>query len=393
MKLWASVVAVLLLLTTEMRAEPNVPGYVVSIYAMVPCPEKLAFDPTGVLYAGAHGAEPMDPARIHRIGPGGSPVTEYGDQLWDPDALVVDVSGVICGTPGSVMVGGQWEHWLNGYVSAIDPNEATQFVWDPGVTILTNPADMQFDSTRLVVLDGSTPRVAVSYAGELPSALITLPTIGLAMAIDAKDRIYVPCGDGNVYLYSPTGELLVTFSTGTTYNIAIGPGGPIWGTDLYFISYPGGDLMRVDLVTRVATQIGTGFTGRFHDLKFGPDGALYAAEDDPSPENGKVYRIYRPRLSLSVEHTEWGSVTVEPNLPYYEPNATVTLTVQKDPTKYWSGWQGDVPPDHEMDNPLTITMDSDKNIITAFKCGFGVGSMLPLTAIGLVGIVALRRRR
>ncbi len=98
-------------------------------------------------------------------------------------------------------------------------------------------------------------------------------------------------------------------------------------------------------------------------------------------------------LTVSVTHPEWGGVIVEPDLPYYEPNAVVRLTMYKDDNRYWGGWQGDVPPGHEVDNPLVITMDADKEISTAFKCGFGMGSMLPLTGIAMFAVLAARRRK
>jgi MYXO-CTERM domain-containing protein len=97
-------------------------------------------------------------------------------------------------------------------------------------------------------------------------------------------------------------------------------------------------------------------------------------------------------LTLTISaHPEWGTVTVVPNLPYYEANAVVTLHADPIEGKYWGGWEGDAPAGHEFDNPLTLTMDTDKNVSTAFKCGVGAGPMLPLLAA--FGLFALRRRR
>lgn len=103
------------------------------------------------------------------------------------------------------------------------------------------------------------------------------------------------------------------------------------------------------------------------------------------------------------EHPDWGFVEVspampfpyDPNAPYYyfEPNTVVTLTaVMTEPGKVWTGWQGDVDPGDALTNPLTITMDSDKEIITGYKCGAGTGAMLPLAA-GLLGLFAVMRRK
>jgi len=58
-----------------------------------------------------------------------------------------------------------------------------------------------------------------------------------------------------------------------------------------------------------------------------------------------------------------GAVTREPNLPEYEFGAQVTLTAT--PVTGWTftGWSGDVV---STDNPVSITMDSDKNITATF---------------------------
>ncbi len=104
--------------------------------------------------------------------------------------------------------------------------------------------------------------------------------------------------------------------------------------------------------------------------------------------------LLKPALHTLVKpHPEWGYVTVEPNLPSYEPNTTVTLTaVLTEPGKVWTGWAGDVDPNDIYINPLTITMDANKTITTGFKCGMGVGPMLPMI-LGLLGLFVWARRR
>jgi len=93
-------------------------------------------------------------------------------------------------------------------------------------------------------------------------------------------------------------------------------------------------------------------------------------------------------------HPEWGQVTVEPNLPEYRPNATVSLrAVVTTEGKGWNGWEGSVDPNDRYINPLTVVMDSDKEISTSFKCGMGLGPFLPLTGLVLLCRVAAWRRR
>ena len=100
-----------------------------------------------------------------------------------------------------------------------------------------------------------------------------------------------------------------------------------------------------------------------------------------------------PILVLTIVGDDKGDVTVDPNLAYYEPNATVTLTAYPDDGKGFHGWTGDVPEDQKYMNPITISMDADKEVSATFKCGFGVGPFLPLVAIGLLGFAVLRQRR
>jgi len=111
--------------------------------------------------------------------------------------------------------------------------------------------------------------------------------------------------------------------------------------------------------------------------------------------NGTILH-YSLRHSLSASiltHPEWGQVTVEPDLAWYDDGTTVTLTAEAIEGRMWMGWEGDVDPNDRYTHPLTITMDSDKMISTSFKCGFGVGPLLPvmLSVLGL--FVWVRRSR
>jgi len=97
----------LALLLAGAQAQPVVPGATTSIYASVPQPITLGFAPDGTLYVGYNPDDTFNAYKIHRVGPGGSPVTPFGNAgIVDPDALIVDVAGTVSGTPGSVIVGG-----------------------------------------------------------------------------------------------------------------------------------------------------------------------------------------------------------------------------------------------------------------------------------------------
>jgi len=98
-------------------------------------------------------------------------------------------------------------------------------------------------------------------------------------------------------------------------------------------------------------------------------------------------------LALTVIGPDYGQVGIEPNLPLYPKNTTVALRAMPNEGKTFGGWSGDVPTGHEYDNPLILSMDSDKEVTATFKCGLGMAPMLPLMAVGLAGLVAIRRRR
>jgi len=58
-----------------------------------------------------------------------------------------------------------------------------------------------------------------------------------------------------------------------------------------------------------------------------------------------------------------------PDKPLYQPNEQVTLHVHPYGAKVFVNWIGDYPPGHEEDNPLTLTMDSDKELYAYFAMG------------------------
>src|SRR5262245_62737270 len=120
---------------------PSVPGYQVSVYSSVTDPMRLSFDrATGTLYAGrdnsGSGGGNADPVKIHRIAPGGSPVTEYGTTaVRDPDAVLVDSAGTASeGAAGSVIVGGVDPFGNNGVLTAIRPDQSVVTIDGPSAS-------------------------------------------------------------------------------------------------------------------------------------------------------------------------------------------------------------------------------------------------------------------
>lgn len=273
-------------------AQPQVPGAVTSSYATVPDPLSLSFGADGALYvgrdnSGSGGGNP-DAVKIHRIGPGGSPVTEFGNSaIPDPDAVIVDRTGAISGIAGSVLVGGQTSPGV-GAVWRVAPEGTVTTLWGAS-SLYNNTCGFAFDSQgRLLFTDGAQGRVYRSDGGT-PTLLFNLGD-AYFIATDAADRIVVsPANNpGRLVLYSASGVLSnANFaSVRLASPLARGPGG-FWTTDLYAIT-AGGNLVRVAL-DGTTTTVGADFN-EIEGLTFGPDGALYASDFN----GDRIWRIALP---------------------------------------------------------------------------------------------------
>ena len=73
--------------------------------------------------------------------------------------------------------------------------------------------------------------------------------------------------------------------------------------------------------------------------------------------------------SLEVNVTGTGSGTVErvPGQTLYNTGETVQLTAIENATSTFADWSGDVPAGQENDNPIELTMDSNKNVTAEFS--------------------------
>lgn len=238
-------------------------GYGISVYANVPEPMKLSFAPDGALYVGRQPG-----VRIHRVGPGGSPVAEYGPPMVDPDAVLVDQNGHIGGRPRSVLVGG------GGVLAAIFPSQTASVVFTGNFDV----DDMKFDRHGRLIFSDDAPRVLVSSGGP-PTVLFSTPSRPGSLDIDKRNRIYVALGDGTIRIYNPDGTLADSaFATGLagldTY-IAFAPESD---RGLYVLN--GTTLLRFDSNGQAQT-IGTGFVpgpSSGTGFVFGPDHALYVSD-------------------------------------------------------------------------------------------------------------------
>lgn len=314
-------------------AQPIVTNFTTSIYAVVTDPVRLAFAPDGTLYTGrdasGSGGTTGAAVKIHRISPGGSPVTEFGNlAISDPDALIVDVVGAVSGTPGSVLVGGVHNDSTIGKIVKIAPDGTVTTLFGPNAT-LYNPTHFILDSTgRLLVTENANGRVLVTTGSE-PTVLITLAGANF-IAQDAAGRLAVSSSaNSTLRLYNADGTLtngnFATIKTGSA--LARGPGG-VWGTDLYAVA-ANGDLVRVDLQGNATNDVGSGF-GNFNDIQFGPDGALYASDFS----NDRIYRFAQPAVPNATT-TVYARVT-DPARLSFAPDGT--LFVGRDNTGSGGGY-------------------------------------------------------
>jgi hypothetical protein len=252
--------------------EPPLPSvsapYRVTVYAHVPEPMKLSFAPDGSLYVGRQPG-----LRIHRVGPGGQPVTEFGPPMTDPDAVLVDAAAHIGGYKFAVLVGG------GGVLAAIRADETSSVLFDTG---FDDVDDMKFDRHRRLVFSDDRPRV-LSTTGAPPTVLFETPTRPGSIAIDARNRIFVALADGTIRIYGPDGRLVDdAFATGLagldTYLAFPGIAGAARPAPLYVLSgttllrfTPGGKAVTIGTGFVPGPSSGTGFV-------FGPDGALYVSD-------------------------------------------------------------------------------------------------------------------
>jgi hypothetical protein len=257
-----------------------VPGAQTTVYARVTDPVRLSFAPDDTMFVGrdntGSGGDYDDAVKIHRIGPGGSPVEEYGNAaITDPDAVFYDATGQFSGTPGAVLVAGTQLNSQFGKIVKILP--------DGSVTTNYGPTAFNFNP-NLFVLDEAGGRLLLSddvggkvwaMTNSTPVPLFNL-TQAFPLAVDALGRILAGANDPRLRLYSATGELLnSTFVAAQTNTILARAPGGFWGSDVYFIG-TNWNLMRVD-TNGVVSQSGTGFGG-LNGFAFGPDGALYASQ-------------------------------------------------------------------------------------------------------------------
>ncbi|MBN1346653.1 MAG: hypothetical protein JXQ73_28440 [Phycisphaerae bacterium] len=104
-------------------------------------------------------------------------------------------------------------------------------------------------------------------------------------------------------------------------------------------------------------------------------------------------------LSLSLVNPQYGSVAVEPNLPGHPAGSVVVLTAEPIEGKSFNRWvifDPNYPGDANfgtIDSNLVLylTMDEDKSVEAAFKCGSGMPPFVAMSLLALAVGVVIRR--
>jgi hypothetical protein len=309
-------------------AQPIVKDATTSVYAILTDPMSLSFAADGTLYVGrdnsGSGGGSADAVKINRVPPGGGLGSAFGSvAVRDPDVVIADVAGTVSGTAGTVLVGGD----SPGVISRITPDGTVSTLFGPS-SDYANPSGFAFDLTgRFLFTAYESGRVYAATGGP-PTLLFSLVHADYLVA-DALNRIVINCADETrLRLYTSAGVLsnanFATVKAGTPLARALGGR---WGTDIYAVG-TGGELLRVDLSGAV-TNVGSGFAD-IRDLRFGPDGALYASDF----VNDRIYRFALPDVP-GAQTTIYARVT-DPIKIAFSPDGT--LFAGRDNSGSGGGW-------------------------------------------------------
>jgi hypothetical protein len=277
---------------------PTVPGFSVDVYATTPSPARLVLRSDGVLFAGSNPAGNGN-APLSRFDCGGTPVLRTPD-VFDPDVIAIDESGLLTGTAGSAITAG---------------GRTTMTFWSPANTTRTftfagrDPDDLNADHTGnlLIAANG-----VFRFNGTTVTRIITTPLDVISVAVDTDGAILTSLTDGRVQVYSAQGQLLVTNLTMFTSPAQLRKDtSSVFGGG--FVALDGGLWSLSRQGARV--QLGSGFTYMpfTSGLAVDTNGVLFISEN----ANNRILRVGQgPHVcgptGTSVCATGSASLTVSP---------------------------------------------------------------------------------
>jgi probable HAF family extracellular repeat protein len=286
-----------------------------------------------------------------------------------------------------------------------EPNVQHGFVWIDGTIIGLDPlpgntACFAWDINDSGVIVGQSGTHACMWTDLVPSDLGTLASFttgSQAIAVNESAQAIGMCNDANgvVHSFLWNGKKMTDLGTlpgfRSTLAAALNDGGMVVGS----ISEPNvanhAFLWKAGTLYDLNTVINPA-SGWVLEVAFAVNNAGQIAGTGKLNGVAKAFTMKVYTLNLNIMTPDKGTVTVVPDQAFYEPNTTVSLTATAAEKKSFVGWSGDVPVGHETDNPLSLKLNSSKNVTATFKCGSGLGPMLPL-AFGLMGLAFVWRRR
>ncbi|UCH21317.1 MAG: hypothetical protein JSU83_22930 [Deltaproteobacteria bacterium] len=150
--------------------------------------------------------------------------------------------------------------------------------------------------------------------------------------------------------------LFATLPASTPYDLTVN----IVGSGTVTLNPPGGTYDAGTVVTLTATaDPGWGFSGWSGDLTGSDNPATITMDADKNI----TATFVEGQVALTVDTVGQGTVSLDPPGGVYDAGTHVTLTATADTLWEFSHWSGDL---IGSDNPDTITMDADKNIMATF---------------------------
>jgi hypothetical protein len=170
---------------------------------------------------------------------------------------------------------------------------------------------------------------------------------------------------------------------------------------VYYVIAGGGGAMSYPCHTNPPYQI----FDKFYYPMFGAcviDVSTDRVEMRAIDPNGTLHTIVAPGQYLWIEKENGiaGGVTAEPNLPAYPTGTQVTLTPTTGLGFRFDHWEL-YDPNHlhdanyavvDANQSLTVTMDTEREVVAVFGCGSGAGSQLSLAAVGMLAAALVLRK-
>jgi outer membrane protein assembly factor BamB len=331
----------------------------------------------GTIYVGS------DDHYLYALNPGGNLKWKYrtGDMIWSCPAI---------GSDGTIYIGSN-DH----YLYALNTDATLKWRYKTGDTIITSPA-IGFDGTIYVASndtylyvinpDGtlnwryktggeieSSPAIGsdgTTYIGSFDTYLYSLNSDGTlkwkfqtgqwvesSPSIGSDGTIYVGSNDHYLYSLNSDGTLKWKFQTGQWVESppSIGSDGTIYvgSNDHYLYSLNSDGTLKWKYKTGDMTK---------SSPAIGSDGTIYVGSEDHY-----LYAIGSLSYSITVNVIDSGVVSKNPDKSFYNSSESVTLTATPSTGYHFVSWKGDITQGQDTDNPLTITIDSNKTITATFE--------------------------